>query len=90
MRYSLRNKQKISAAFTEKFLNEHIIKSLQHYFETVQDVKPQRGQGLTHTKDFQAIRIIDIADENTYLEFAALGQTYDVIHLAYCGKVTKS
>ena len=32
MRYSLRNKQKIAAAYSEDYLNKHIIASLDKYF----------------------------------------------------------
>lgn len=91
MRYSLRNKEKIAAAYSEAYLNEHLIASLDKYFtqsdDKITDDAMQEFFKTSNGAEYPLLRINDVADEDAMVEFAVVGQQYDVLKLAFLGRV---
>ncbi len=91
MRYSLRNKQKIAAAYSEDYLNKHIIASLDKYFaqsdEQITDDAMQEFLKTANGAEYPLLRVNDVADEKAMIEVAVVGQQYDVLKLAFLGRV---
>lgn len=67
MRYALRKQNKIASVYSEAYLKEHIISSLDSYFGNTSDER--------------------ITDDNAMLEFAVIGQQYDVLKLSFLGRM---
>lgn len=74
MRYALRNKQKIAAAFSEELVNQ-IVKSLDNHFERF-DIKTEKGG------KYDTLTIKEI-DSDRYMVFYVIGKKYDVYRLAF-------
>jgi len=90
MRYALRKKDKIASVYSEGYLNDHIIQSLNRYFSTHNDSEIAETIEIADKVDntnYPILRINDVADDNCMLEFAVLGQTYDVIKLSFLGRM---
>jgi hypothetical protein len=92
MRYALRKQDKIASAYSEAYLKEHIIKSLDSYFgntsdERITDDISQEGYVTSTGEDYPLLRINDLADDNAMLEFAVIGQQYDVLKLSFLGRM---
>lgn len=101
MRYALRNQDKIAAAYSSEYLKEHIIGSLDSYFnvprsqEEVEDFiysscvcySTNQGNYPIMQINYPIMQINDIADDNAMLEFAWIGTQYDVIKLAFLGRM---
>ena len=90
MRFALRKKDKIASVYSEKYLNDHIIQSLNAYFKIHNDSEIAETIEMADKVDnlnYPILRINDIADDNCMLEFAAIGQTYDVIKLSFLGRI---
>lgn len=92
MRYSLRNKEKIAAAYSEAYLKEHIVASLDRYFannseEQITDDAMQEFYRTSNGAEYPLLRVNDVADENSMIEVAIVGQQYDVLRLAFLGRV---
>lgn len=94
MRYALRNQDKIAAAYSSEYLKEHIIGSLDSYFnvprsqEEVEDfIYSSCVCYSTNQGNYPIMQINDIADDNAMLEFAWIGTQYDVIKLAFLGRM---
>lgn len=91
MRYSLRNKQKIAAAYSEEYLNKHIVASLDKYFtqsdEQITDDAMQEFLKTANGAEYPLLRVNDVADEKAMIEVAVVGQQYDVLKLAFLGRV---
>lgn len=87
MRYSLRNKQKIAAAYSEDYLNKHIIASLDKYFtqsdEQITDDAMQEFLKTSNGAEYPLLRVNDVADEEAMIEVAVVGQQYDVLKLSF-------
>lgn len=90
MRYSLRNKQKIAATYSEGYLNKHIIASLDKYFtqsdEQITDDAMQEFLKTSNGAEYPLLRVNDVADEEAIIEVAIVGQQYDVLKLAFLGR----
>jgi hypothetical protein len=94
MRYALRNQDKIAAVYSSEYLKEHIIGSLDSYFnvprsqEEVEDfIYSSCVCYSTNQGNYPIMQINDIADDNAMLEFAWIGTQYDVIKLAFLGRM---
>lgn len=91
MRYSLRNKQKIAAVYSEDYLNKHIVASLDRYFtqsdEQITDDAMQEFLKTANGDEYPLLRVNDVADEKAMIEVAVVGQQYDVLRLAFLGRV---
>lgn len=91
MRYSLRNKEKIAAAYNEAYLKEHIVASLDKYFtqsdEQITDDAMQEFMTTSNGKEYPVLRVNDVADKDAMIEVAIVGQQYDVLRLAFLGRV---
>lgn len=90
MRYALRKKDKIASAYSEQYLNDHIIQSLNAYFKIHNDSEIIGTIEIADKVDntnYPILRINDVADDNCMLEFAAIGQTYDVLRLSFLGRI---
>ncbi len=90
MRYALRKKDKIASAYSEQYLNDHIIQSINAYFKIHNDSEIIWTIEIADKVDntnYPILRINDVADDNCMLEFAVLGQTYDVIKLSFLGRM---
>lgn len=92
MRYVLRNQDKIASVYSEAYLSEHIIKSLDCFFANSDDDRIfgdieldtyQTESG----ESYAVLRINDLADDNAMLEFAVIGKQYDVLKLAFLGRM---
>jgi hypothetical protein len=90
MRYALRKKDKIASVYSEGYLNDHIIQSLNRYFSTHNDSEIAETIKIADKVDntnYPILRINDVVDDNCMLEFAAIGQTYDVLRLSFLGRI---
>lgn len=97
MRYALRNQEKIAAAYSSAYLKYHIIDSLEAFFskgydeEEIYDYIISCGCGMsyieTRSGNYEILRINDVADDNAMLEFAWLDTKYDVVKLAFIGRM---
>ena len=92
MRYALRKQDKIASVYSEAYLKEHIISSLNSYFgkcddeRIIDDISQERY--VSHTgEDYPLLRINDLLDNNAMLEFAVIGQQYDVLKLSFLGRM---
>lgn len=92
MRYALRKQNKIASVYSEAYLKEHIISSLNSYFgkcddeRIIDDISQERY--VSHTgEDYPLLRINDLWDNNAMLEFAVIGQQYDVLKLSFLGRM---
>lgn len=92
MRYALRKQNKIASVYSEAYLKEHIISSLNSYFgkcndeRIIDDISQERY--VSHTgEDYPLLRINDLLDNNAMLEFAVIGQQYDVLKLSFLGRM---
>lgn len=92
MRYALRKQDKIASVYSEAYLKEHIISSLDSYFgkcddeRIIDDISQERY--VSHTgEDYPLLRINDLLDNNAMLEFAVIGQQYDVLKLSFLGRM---
>lgn len=91
MRYALRKKEKISEVFSEEYLKEHIIASLDNVFkntptEIIEEALSVEYQTI-NGKNYQVIRINDVADKDCMLEFAVIEKRYDVLKLSFLGRM---
>ena len=91
MRFSLRKQEKIASAYSEGYLKEHILSS---YFEKRKndDIFNDMDSNDTYTYDgreisYPVLRINDVADKDSMLEFAIVGQQYDVLKLSFLGRM---
>lgn len=88
MRYALRNQDKIAAAYSSGYLQQHLIGSLNRFFETVdEDALNDCWIVNIPNERYPILRINDIADENGMLEFAIIDRKYDVLKLAFLGRM---
>lgn len=76
----------------EDYLNNHILKSLNSFFTQNDDdivissieldaYQTQSGES------YAVLRVNDISDVNAMLEFAVIGQQYDVLKLSFLGRM---
>ena len=90
MRFALRKKDKIASVYSDQYLNDHIIQSLNKYFEIHNDSEIAEATETACKVDninYPVLRINDVADNRCMLEFAILGQTYNVIKLSFLGRI---
>lgn len=92
MRYALRKQDKIASAYSEDYLQQHIITSLADYFannadERIADDYSQEAYVTQNGAEYPLLRINDLADDNAMLEFAVVGQQYDVLKLSFLGRM---
>lgn len=88
MRYALRNQNKIAAAYGADYLQQNLINSLNRFFETVDEDALNDYWVLTVPGEpFPILRINDMADDNCMVEFAVINKQYDVLQLAYIGRM---
>jgi hypothetical protein len=94
MRYALRKQDKIASALGESYLKHHIIKSLDNYFNKQKniDIIDYMEDEIVYTNEtrqisYPILRINDLADDNAMLEFAVIGQQYDVLRLSFLGRI---
>jgi hypothetical protein len=92
MRYALRKQDKIASVYSEAYLKEHIISSLDSYFgkcddERIIDDISQKEYVSRTGEDYPLLRINDLLDDNAMLEFAVIGQQYDVLKLSFLGRM---
>nr|DAV37260.1 MAG TPA: hypothetical protein [Caudoviricetes sp.] len=94
MRFALRKQEKIASAYSEGYLKEHILSSLKIYFEKRKndDIFNDMDSNDTYTYDgreisYPVLRINDVADKDSMLEFAIVGQQYDVLKLSFLGRM---
>lgn len=94
MRYSKLFKKLIINNNHGQYLKEHIIGSLDSYFnvprsqEEVEDfIYSSCVCYSTNQGNYPIMQINDIADDNAMLEFAWIGTQYDVIKLAFLGRM---
>ena len=77
MRYALRNRDKLKEAFGEPFYIE-LIKCLSRHFQSDRVNDRHQIEGVS----LPVIKVAGITQGSTHI-FAVLGQTYDVVRLAY-------
>lgn len=88
MRYALRNQDKIAAAYSTNYLQQHLLDSLNKFFETVdEDALNDYWIVNIPNERYPILRINDIADEDCMLEFAIIGRQYDILKLAFLGRM---
>lgn len=92
MRYALRNQEKIASALSDDYLKNHIVKSLDYYFskcndERIKDDISQEEYVSRTGENYPVLRINDLADDNAMLELAVIGQQYDILKLAFLGRM---
>lgn len=89
MRYALRNQEKIAAAYSNDYLQQHIIASLNDYFVTTSadEIEEALDFQTINGKEYQILQINDVANEDAMLEFVVIGRLYDVFRLAFNGRI---
>lgn len=88
MRYALRNQNKIAAAYGADYLQQNLIDSLNRFFETVDEDALNDYWVLTAPGEpYPILRINDVADNNCMVEFAIISRQYDVLKLAFLGRM---
>lgn len=91
MRYALRNQEKIAAVYSNDYLQQHIIASLKYAFENTPTEVFEEALTVEYQtingKNYQIIRVNDLADNDAMLEFAVVGRQYDVLKLAFIGRI---
>lgn len=88
MRYALRNQNKIAAAYSTNYLQQHLLDSLNKFFETVdEDALNDYWIVNIPNERYPILRINDIADEDCMLEFAIIGRQYGILKLAFLGRM---
>lgn len=89
MRYALRKQEKISSVLGSEYLTEHIIQSLESHFKihSESDIIESLDDSGSSSVGYPVLRINDLADENCMLEFAVIGQKFDVLHLSFLGRM---
>lgn len=92
MRYALRNQEKIAKVYSEEYLKQHIIASLDNYFSENCNTRilhdcAQEAYVSADGTNYQILRINDIADKDCMLEFYVLIKIYDVLRLAFVGRI---
>lgn len=88
MRYALRNQEKIAAAYSPDYLKQHLIASLDRFFATVdEDALLEYWRINTFVQPYPILRINDVADADCMLEFAIIDRQYDVLKLAFMGRM---
>ena len=73
-------------------MKEHIISSLDSYFgntsdERITDDISHEGYVTSTGEDYPLLKINDLVDDNAMLEFAVIGQQYDVLKLSFLGRM---
>lgn len=92
MRFSVRNQQKIKEVLGIEYLENNIMQSLIKYFSNscndriYSDIEPD-GYVTDCGKKYPLLRINDVANSDAMLEFAVMGQMYDVLNLSYVGRM---
>lgn len=92
MRYALRKQDKIASVFGHDYLKNHIIQSLDSFFANSDDDRIIGGIDLdayqaTSGESYAVLRCNDLADGNAMLEFAVIGQQFDVLKLSFLGRM---
>ena len=78
MRYSLRNKNKIAAAYSQAIL-DRIIKSLDEHFKAAIKVDAQKQKGDT----YPILYIDDAGHTTNIIAFYVISTHFDVVNLAF-------
>lgn len=92
MRYSLRKQDKIASAFGDDYLKNHIIPSLDSFFgysdddRIIGDIDLDAYQAPSG-ENYAVLRCNDLVDGNAMLEFAVIGQQFDVLKLSFLGRM---
>lgn len=92
MRFALRKQDKIKDILGNEYLEKNILQSLNIYFENsdndriYSDIEPD-GYVTCSGNKYPLLRINDVANSNAMLEFAVIGQMYDVLKLSYVGRM---
>lgn len=92
MRYALRKQDKIKAVLGNEYLENNILQSLNKYFgnndddRIYSDIEPD-GYVTDYGNKYPLLRINDVANSDAMLEFAVMGQMYDVLKLSYVGRM---
>lgn len=92
MRYALIKQDKIKAVLGNEYLENNILQSLNKYFENsdndriYSDIEPD-GYVTDYGNKYPLLRINDVANSDAMLEFAVMGQMYDVLNLSYVGRM---
>ena len=88
MRYALRNQEKIAAAYSPEYLQQHLIASLDNFFRTVdEDAISDYWRIDTSEGKYPILAINDTANEDCMLEFAIICRQYDALKLAFMGRM---
>ena len=88
MRYALRNQEKIAAAYSPEYLQQHLIASLDRFFQIVdEDALADYWRIDTSECQYPILSINDTVDVDCMLEFAVIGRQYDVLKLAFMGRM---
>lgn len=82
MRYALRNRDKLKEAFGEAFYIE-LVKCLSRHFQSDRANDRHQIEGISHP----VIKVAGLTHGTTHI-FVVLGQTYDVVRLAYYKTIT--
>lgn len=92
MRYALRKQDKIAAVYSDDYLQTHIIASLEDYFknsssEQITENYSQEVYVAQNGTEYPLLRINDVADDDAMLEFAVVAMQFDVLKLAFMGRM---
>jgi len=86
-RFALRNKHKISEAFSLDYYNL-LIKSLDKYLSSFEDATEVNQYDFLHDK-YKVINVPDISGKATFFEFYVVSQIVNAWNLAYKGEFTR-
>lgn len=88
MKYYLRNQDKIASSLSQEYLSNHILKSLDKFFEMeLCDISNFVDGETIQNGKYLILRINDISDRDAMLEFAILAEADEVFFLAFIGRI---
>ena len=89
MRYALLNQEKIAAAYSTDYFQQHIIASLYKYFADAseEEIEEALEYQTINGKEYQVLQINDVADKDAMIEFVIVGRQYNVFRLAFNGRI---
>lgn len=90
--FDTEKQDKIKEVLGNEYLENNILQSLNKYFENsdndriYSDIEPD-GYVTDYGNKYPLLRINDVANSDAMLEFAVMGQMYDVLNLSYVGRM---
>lgn len=85
MKYVLRNKKKVSESYSDTYLQDHVIRSLDEYCSNCNELIDIGGCCVTKARNvYPIIYVNDVADDDCMLKFVLLGITdHNILNIIF-------